>query len=342
MKQRVTKAVILVGGWGTRLRPLTYTLPKPLISFCNKPILKYQIEKLVKIGVNEIILALNYYSEMIMAEVNKYRDEFGIKIIYSKEDTPLGTAGPLALCREYLKDCSFFLLNSDICCNADLEEMKRVYIENENSLGTILSYSVSDPTKYGLLEVEDTKLISFIEKPSKIEGNGPWLINAGMYILSSEILPRIQLKETSIEKEIFPELAQEGRLTTYTFEGYWMDIGQPKDYLVGQKMELLNIKEADKHFNIENNVVVGFNTKIGKSCTLKNCAIFDYTLIEDNVTIENSIIGWGCHIKSGAKVYGMTVLGEGVVVESNLEIDGARGEPKSIMARPYDINQEIK
>lgn len=115
IKSDVTKAVILVGGWGTRLRPLTYTIPKPLVPFCNRPMLKYQIEKLVGAGVREVVLAVNYYSEIIIRECQHYEAEFGIRILYSKEDLPLGTGGPLALARRHLAGCSFFVLNSDIC-----------------------------------------------------------------------------------------------------------------------------------------------------------------------------------------------------------------------------------
>lgn len=329
-KQNVSKAVILVGGWGTRLRPLTYTLPKPLICFCNKPILKYQIEKLVNAGIKEIILALNYYSELIIEEVLKYEEEFGIKIIFSKEDFPLGTAGPLALARDHLKDSSFFLLNSDICCNADLVAMRDAYMKSD-CLGMILSYPVEDPTKYGLINVEEDRIISFLEKPKKIEGNGPWLINAGMYILSSQVLDLVQLKETSIENIIFPVLAEKGSLNHFQFSGYWMDIGQPKDYLIGQMMELKNHRHGNKRFDIENNVVIGENVKIGEGCILKNCTIFDYALIEDNCKIENSIIGWGCHIKKGCTIQSMSVLGEGVIVEGGLHVDGALPKPNTII-----------
>lgn len=328
MKQDVTKAVILVGGWGTRLRPLTYTLPKPLISFCNKPILRYQIEKLVNVGIKEVILALNYHSELIINEVSKYKEEFGINIIYSKEDKPLGTAGPLALVKEHLKGSSFFLLNSDICCNVDLFEMKKSFMESD-CIGTILSYPVEDPTKYGLISVDGKRILSFLEKPKRIEGSGPWLINAGMYILSSKVLDYIDLKETSIENEIFPRLAEEKVLDHFQFSGYWMDIGQPRDYLIGQMMELNNSKTTNKYFDVNNNVVIGEQAKIGKGCILKNCTIFDYALIEDNCKIENSIIGWGCHIQKGCAIRSMSVLGEGVIVEKGLEVDGALTKPKT-------------
>lgn len=339
MKQEVTKAVILVGGYGTRLRPLTYTLPKPLICFCNKPILKYQIEKLVDAGIKEIILALNYHNELIVKEVSKYEQEFDIKIIYSKEDEPLGTAGPLALVKEHLKDTSFFLMNSDICCNANLREMKDSFMKSD-CWATILTYPVQDPTKYGLVSVEGNRIQSFLEKPKRIEGSGPWLINAGMYVLSSKILDLIELRETSIEHEIFPVLARDNRLDHFSFTGYWMDIGQPKDYLIGQVMELQNSKVADRHFDVENNVVIGEHVRIGKNCTLKNCTIFDYALIEDNCRIENSIIGWGCHIQKGCVIRSMSVLGEGVIVERGLEVDGLLSKPKTRVTS-FTIPKEV-
>lgn len=329
MKQEVTKAIILVGGWGTRLRPLTYTVPKPLVSFCNKPILKYQIEKLVEAGIKEIILALNYHSEKIIEEVEKYQDEFGIKIVYSKEEDPLGTAGPLALAKDHLKGASFFLLNSDICCNADLLKMKEKYMMMNDYIGSILVYEVEDPTKYGLIKTEDDRITSFLEKPKEIEGEGPWMINAGIYILSDKVLDMIELREMSIEKEVFPRLVENKNLGFYKFDGYWMDIGQPKDYLIGQKLTLRSMDKDQEDIIRKDNVVIGKHVKIGENVRLKNCTLFDYTVVEDNVVIEDSIIGWGSHIKENSKVIGYSVLGEGTIVEEGSHLAGDKTIPNS-------------
>jgi mannose-1-phosphate guanylyltransferase len=339
-KPTVTKAVILVGGWGTRLRPLTYTIPKPLINFCNKPILKHQVEKLVGVGIKEIILALNYYSELIVEEVGKYEDEFGIKIVYSKEDSPLGTAGPLALVKDHLKGTSFFLLNSDIACNANLELMVKEYMESD-SLGTILSYEVEDPTRYGLLNIKDGKIKSFLEKPKKIEGDGPWIINAGMYILSYKVLDYIELREMSIETEVFPQLAEKNMLSAFKLDGYWMDIGQPRDYLRGQKLALENECNKDLetkgigyslengYIDKKNNVVVGKNVKMGTNVQLRNCVVFENAILEDNVIIEDSLIGWSVHICKDSKVSEHSVLGECSVVEPGVELRSCLSEPNS-------------
>lgn len=331
-KAEVTKAVILAGGWGTRLRPLTLTVPKPLVSFCNKPILKYQIEKLVEVGVKQVILALNYFSDKIIEEVKKYESEFDIEIVYSMEDVPLGTAGPLALVAEQLKDSSFFLLNADICCNVRLQEMKDAFMESD-CIGSILTYSVKDPSKYGLIETDGNKIISFLEKPTSLKGDGPWLINAGMYIFSSEVLEYIELREMSIEKEVFPMLAEEGKLDSFPFEGYWMDIGQPKDYIMGQKLTLAEMEETKEGLDTENNVVLGKNVKIGSNVKLKNCSIFDNSVVEDNVIIENSIVGWKSHIQGGCRISNYSVLGEGTVVEKNSKLNEEKTLPHTRIGR---------
>lgn len=340
MKADVTKAIILVGGWGTRLRPLTYTTPKPLVPFCNRPMLKYQIE--VKAGVREVILAVNYYSEIIIGQCRKYEQEFGVKIIYSKEDSPLGTGGPLALACPHLRSSSFFVMNSDICCNADLSAMKKSYMESD-CLATIMTYPVEDPIKYGLIKIEVGKIASFIEKP-KTRGKeaGPWIINAGMCIFSDEVLNYIQLREMSLETAVFPVLAAEGRLGHFPLSGYWMDIGQIKDYLEGQRMFLQSIPRDElvlddsasdegsgasaplftsPYMSPDTNVVIGHNVQIGKNVVLRNCTIFDGVAIGDNSVILNSVIGSDCYVE------GASALGKGVHIEDGLSIKSLRIKP---------------
>ncbi|KAI5168428.1 mannose-1-phosphate guanylyltransferase [Pancytospora epiphaga] len=348
MKKKVTKAIILVGGWGTRLRPLTYTTPKPLVPFCNRPMLEYQIEKLMNAGVKEVILAVNYYSEIIIGQCREYEKKFNVKIIYSKEDVPLGTGGPLALAEKYLRGCSFFVMNSDICCNADVNAMVAKYMSND-SLATIMTYPVVDPTKYGLIKTKGERITSFIEKPkSKCEEQGPWIINAGMYIFSDEVLDYIQLREMSLETEVFPVLAAEEKLGHFSHDGYWMDIGQIMDYLEGQRMFLESLPKelfmgsssgsedssggfdtpySSPSISSEINVVIGKNVQIGKNVVLRNCTIFDNVVIGDNSTIINSVIGWECVIGSGCYVDGASALGKGVHVENGLSINSLRIKP---------------
>lgn len=320
VKERV-KAVILVGGYGTRLRPLTYTVPKPLVPFANKPILRHQIEALVGAGIKEIILALNYYSELIIREVRDYSNEFGINIIYSKEQEPLGTAGPLALARKYLEGHTFFVLNSDITCRFPLREMLSFHLSHGKE-GTILSTGVEDPSRYGLIITEEnTRLVqTFLEKPKNATSNR---INAGIYILNPSVLDRVELRECSIEREVFPKMAEECQLQVFDLEGFWMDIGQPADYIKGQGMYLKYYQDAamcdylsdTKMFSIESNVVIGKNVKIGKNVTITNSTIFDNVEIGDNVIIKDSIVGWNTKIEDNATINACCVLGYATTVE---------------------------
>lgn len=180
--------------------------------------------------MNEIILALNYYFDLIISQVKKYENKYNISIIYSKEDEVLGTAGALALARKYLKN-DFFVLNSDVICEYSLIEMMGYHLSHKKET-TMLTTNVEDPSRYGIVVThEDSKIVNkFIEKPkeSKISR-----INAGIYIFNESILNRIDLKECSLEREIFPQIVQDRSLLIYELQGYWMDIGQIKDYLIG-------------------------------------------------------------------------------------------------------------
>ena len=254
------KALILVGGFGTRLRPLTLTVPKPIVEFCNKAMILHQIEALVKAGVTEVVLAVNYRPELMSAKLKKYEEVYGIKITYSQEETPLGTAGPLALAREILegdKGEPFFVLNSDITCEYPLKELLAFH-KAHGKEGTIMVTKVEEPSKYGVVVSKPTGEIErFVEKPQVFVGNK---INAGIYIFNPSILNRIevisspspqtycpnqqpfQLQPTSIETEIFPEMAKKGELYAMELPGFWMDVGQPPDFLKGMCLYLANLK----------------------------------------------------------------------------------------------------
>ena len=250
----------MVGGFGTRLRPLTLTVPKPIVEFCNKAMILHQIEALVKAGVTEVVLAVNYRPELMSAKLKKYEEVYGIKITYSQEETPLGTAGPLALAREILegdKGEPFFVLNSDITCEYPLKELLAFH-KAHGKEGTIMVTKVEEPSKYGVVVSKPTGEIErFVEKPQVFVGNK---INAGIYIFNPSILNRIevisspspqtycpnqqpfQLQPTSIETEIFPEMAKKGELYAMELPGFWMDVGQPPDFLKGMCLYLANLK----------------------------------------------------------------------------------------------------
>ncbi|CAG0920107.1 unnamed protein product [Notodromas monacha] len=338
------KALILVGGYGTRLRPLTLTRPKPLVEFCNKPMLMHQIEALVKVGVTHIILAVSYMGPQLEAALKPEEQRLGITITLSHEDEPMGTAGPLALAREHLMGPDpFFVLNSDIVCEfpfASLLEFHR----RHGKEGTISVTRVEEPSRYGVVvyDEEDGLVRSFVEKPREFVSNK---INAGLYVFNPSVLDRIPRQRTSIEKETFPAMVSLGELYAVELKGFWMDIGKPEDFLKGMSL-FLGFLSRLKHSDISleegmrGNVLKDSSAKIGKGCLIgpdvtigpgvviedgvciKRCTVMKDTVIKSHSWLENCIIGWRCVVGQWARLENLTVLGEDVRVADEVHING--------------------
>lgn len=352
------KALILVGGYGTRLRPLTLHVPKPLVPFANKPIILHQIEALVKAGVDEIVLAVNYRPEVMVALLSQCEEQYGIKITFSVETEPLGTAGPLALAKAVLgkNDAPFFVLNSDVTCSYPFEALRDFHIAHGGE-GTIMVTKVDEPSKYGVvLQIPGESTIDrFVEKPQEFVGNR---INAGIYIFNPSVLNRIDVKPTSIEQETFPAMAADRQLHSMDLEGFWMDIGQPKDYLTGTCLYLSHLTSlrspalsdpatnpwvmngnvlvdptatVDPSAVIGPNVVIGPGVTIGKGVRLQRCVIMEGARVKDHSWIQSSIVGWSSTVGKWVRMENCTVLGADVNVKDELLVNGASVLPhKSI------------
>ncbi|ETV85070.1 hypothetical protein, variant 6 [Aphanomyces astaci] len=225
------KGLILVGGFGTRLRPLTLSYPTPLVDFCNKPLVRHQIEALASVGVDEVILAINYQPTAMLAALATMSQEIGIRITCSHETEPLGTAGPLALARAHLEvhpDDPFFVINSDVMADMTVLPEALAFHQSHGGEGTILITKVEEPSEYGVVVTDPEgsgQVDRFIEKPKEFVGNH---VNAGIYILNRDVLDRIELRPTSMEQEVFPQMAAEGNLFAMLMPGYWQDVGEPK------------------------------------------------------------------------------------------------------------------
>ncbi|KAJ6767507.1 GLUCOSE-1-PHOSPHATE ADENYLYLTRANSFERASE FAMILY PROTEIN-RELATED [Salix koriyanagi] len=336
------KALILVGGFGTRLRPLTLKHPKPLVEFANKPMILHQIEALKAIGVTEVVLAINYKPEEMMNFLKDFDTKLDIKITCSQETEPLGTAGPLALARDKLIDDSgepFFVLNSDVISEYPLKLM----IEFHRAHGgeaSIMVTKVDEPSKYGVVVMEEStgKVKRFMEKPKAFVGNN---INAGIYLLNQSVVDRIELKPTSIEKEVFPKIAAENKLYAMALPGFWMDIGQPMDYIAGLRLYLDSLRKkspsklaigphivgnvlVDETAEIGEGCLVGPDVAVGPGCVvesgarLSSCSLMSGVTIKKHACISSSIIGWSSTVGQGTRLE-KTVLGEAVHVKTSLE-----------------------
>lgn len=349
-----TRALILVGGYGTRLRPLTLSTPKPLVEFANKPILLHQMEALVSAGCKQVILAVSYRAEQMEAELKTEADKLGVDLVFSHEVEPLGTAGPLALAKLILASSQdpFYVLNSDVICDFPFKQLEEFH-RNHGKEGTIVVTKVEEPSKYGVVLYDDHGCIkSFIEKPQEFVSNK---INAGIYIFNPSVLDRIELKPTSIEKEIFPKMAFEGQLFAMELSGFWMDIGQPKDFLTGMCLYLTSLrqKQSSKLYTgsgVVGNVIVDPTAKIGNGCRIgPNVIIGPDVIIEDGVCIKRStilkgatvkshswldscIIGWRSIVGRWVRLEGITVLGEDVIVKDEIYINGGQVLPHKNIA----------
>ncbi|KAL5985431.1 cytochrome c1 [Asimina triloba] len=339
------KALILVGGFGTRLRPLTLSKPKPLVEFANKAMILHQIEALKEVGVTEVILAINYQPQVMLSFLQEYEKKLGVRIICSVETEPLGTAGPLALAKDKLMelDKPFFVLNSDIICEYPLKEMLEFH-RGHGGEASIMVTKVDEPSKFGVVvfDEENRRVMKFVEKPTTFIGNK---INAGIYILNTSVLSRIEERPISLEREIFPSIAEDGQLYTMILTGFWMDIGQPKDYLAGQSLYLDYLRrnlslELAVGSNIIGNVLIDKSAKIGDDCVigpdvvvgpdciiesrvrLSSCTLMKGVRVKSSACISGSIIGWHSTIGESAHISGIAVLGENIRVCDTMFLRG--------------------
>ncbi|MEA3442836.1 MAG: NDP-sugar synthase [Chloroflexota bacterium] len=302
------KAVILVGGKGTRLYPITCDTPKAMVPILNKPFLEYQIRYLKKYGVEDIILAMGYLPEPIQ---NYFGDgsEFGVHIVYLVEERPLGTAGAVKNAETLLGE-PFFALNGDVLTGIDLAAMVKRHREIRPR-ATIALTPVEDPTIYGVVETDANGMVKrFVEKPSLQEVTTN-MINAGIYILEPEILTRIP-KSTffMFEHDIFPSLLEEDEpISSYPSDAYWIDIGTPEKYLrlhhdllLGEgQSSLYSQGESSRHIRIES------ESKIHPEARIE----------------EPVLIGRDCIIAKGARVKGPAVLGVRCEVAEGAVVEGA-------------------
>ncbi len=274
-----------------------------------------------------------------------------MKITISIEYEPMGTAGPIRLAKEHILQDNpsglLFVFNSDVICDYPLSKFIEFHKAHGKS-GTILATTVEDPSKYGVIvSKENGQIEKFVEKPQTYVGNK---INAGLYLLNVNVIDRIELKPTSIEREIFPKMAAENDLYVYALDGYWMDIGQPKDYLVGHKLFLDSLRhkqperlasgpqikgdvlidpsaKVDPTAELGPNVVIGANVVVGPGQRIYNTTVMEGTKIGGYGLIEGSIIGWENTIGKWVRINGLTVTAKDVQFKDELYINGALVTP---------------
>jgi len=313
------KAIILVGGEATRLRPLTCNTPKAMVPVLNTPFLEHVICYLRQHQVTEIVLALSQRQQAIE---NYFGDgsQFGARLHYSIEDTPLGTGGAVKNAENYL-DETFLVLNGDIFTDLNITAMMEFH-RNRKARVTISLTPVDDPTSYGLVETNArSKITRFLEKPSPSEVTTN-MINAGIYILEPDVLTYIPSQVNfSFERELFPPFLDRGEpVYAYSYSTYWIDIGSPEKYLQLHR-DLLNGKST--RYTPSSKRLVGKQSHIHPTAQINGAVIIgDNCNIEPKVKLTGPVvIGHDCTIQSGAIIEDSVIwhnvqIGRGTVVKS--------------------------
>ena len=326
---KVRQAVVMVGGLGTRLRPLTESCPKPALPVAGRPCLWYLLRSMSRAGIEEIILACGYRSAM-MREALGDGSDLGVRIRYSYEDEPRGTGGALKLLEKEL-DPVFVAANGDVYADIDVSaEVERHFSSGADI--TVALTEVPNPWEFGVARISDEGFISeFREgmKPEEVYSN---LINAGVYVVDKRVMESVpEGVFYDFSKHLFPEIiARSGKIAGYPLSGTWMDVGRPSDYVkanlhvAGAEPRVLGkvsgseitgpfyLAEGSEACDSKlDSVSVMPNVSI-KRASIRRAVVLDGSVIE-GATVEDSIVGRGCRIMEGAKVVN-SVLADGDVV----------------------------
>jgi NDP-sugar pyrophosphorylase family protein len=320
------KAILLAGGKGTRLRPLTIHTPKPIVPIFNRPFLHYQIDLLKQVPeIDEVILSLNYQPRRI-EEIFGDGSAIGISIRYIVEPAPLGTAGAVRYAGDNLTE-SVVVFNGDVLTQIDLAAVLRLHRERQ-AKATIVLTPVDNPTAYGLVETDAAGNVTrFLEKPKpdEITTNN---INAGIYVLEPDTFDRIPRDVSwSIERSYFPSLIERGEtFVAYVYNGYWIDIGTPEKYSQVHR-DIMDGRYAAAPF---------------QGLTGARTAIDPDARIESGASIEGPcFIDEGVSIKAGARVGPYSVIGRQTQLEENAVVEGAIIWPNCRISRDADVRNAI-
>lgn len=322
------KAVIMAGGFGTRLRPITCNIPKPMVPVANIPMMEHIVNLLKQYDLKRIVSILYFQPEVITKYFGE-GEEFDIEMEYQMATADFGTAGSVKNTEEKLKDEPFIIISGDVLTDFDLSAAI-AYHKEKKSMATMVLTRVTNPLEYGVVITgDDGKIIRFLEKPSWGEVFSD-TINTGIYILEPEIFKYIPPKtEFDFSKNLFPLMLKEGLpLYGYIAQGYWKDIGNLDEYLLAHQNVLtgdIKIKIPGERLNvIGKDIWVGKNANIGAKVKFKGGVILgDNCEIEDGAELENSILGHGCVVKKGARLRNATLwdnvhVGNGAFIEDSV------------------------
>jgi len=328
------RAIVLVGGFGTRLRPLTLTTPKQMLPIVDRPMIERVVASLADHGVSDAVLSLGYRPD---AFVDTYPDDLcaGVRLHYAVEAEPLDTAGAVRFAAtEADIDSTFLVVNGDVLTDLDVSALWKFHQEH-GAEGTIALTPVEDPSRYGVVPIDDDgRVQAFIEKPPAGQAPSRW-INAGTYVLEPSVLERIPVgRRVSIERETFPRMVADGTLYALQSDAYWVDAGTPETYLQAQ-LDLIDGVRGEAE------PAVAPSAKIASTAVVEHAIVMADAVVESGAevvdsavlpgarvcagaVVRRSIVGPGAAVGEGARLDDLSVVGEGTVIEPGAVLHGAR------------------
>ena len=326
------RAVVLVGGFGTRLRPLTLTTPKQMLPILHKPMIEHVLEHLAHHGITEAVLSMGYKPD---AFADAYPDGHcaGVELHYAIEPEPLDTAGAIRFAARHAGIAErFVVVNGDVLTDLDLDALVAFHDEHGGE-GTIALHKVEDPSAFGVVPTDDDgRVQAFVEKPPRDEAPTD-LINAGTYVLEASVLDRIaDGRKVSIEREVFPAMVADGALFAMSGDTYWIDTGTPSKYLQAQ-VDLLRGRRGERANGIHPTAdiadgaivarsVVGEGVVIEAGAVVRGSVVMAGAHVGARAVVERAIVGRCATVGADARVDDVAVLGDDASVGPGLRVSG--------------------
>ena len=322
LSDKVTQAIVLAGGEGTRLRPLTNTRPKPLLPVLGRPCIEYAIRSLASAGIEQIFIACGYRSADILAALDDGKG-LGVELIYAFEEEPAGTAGAVKLLEDGLEG-TFVVASGDVLAEVDVGQLISFHM-SKGAVATIALTEVDRPQEFGIVGLDDDqRIVRFKEKPEPNEVFSN-LINAGIYVLQSQVLDYIpELEKYDFSRNVFPSLLSNGEpLFGSRLAGYWKDIGRPSDLLEANLSMAAMKGGAVRAEGVTISGRICATAFSAKGATLEGpLYIGEAVVIGERTKLASSIIGKGTAIGKGVEVSG-SLLMENCVLEDDCSVTGS-------------------
>ena len=341
------EAILLVGGEGTRLRPLTAHTPKPMLPVAGVPITVHQILRARDAGVTRIVLGTAYRAEVFSEQLGD-GSALGVEIAYAHEEQPLGTGGAIRNAAAHLRsadDDPVLILNGDVLSGVDMAALVAGHVA-EDAAVTLHLTRVDDPRRYGLVPTDgEGRVLEFLEKPETVEQIVTDQINAGCYVFRRDVIDSIAPdRVVSVEREVFPVLLKSGALVRGVVdESYWLDLGTPWDFVRGSADLVLGVAPWDGHAPaeflildgaevaagalIDRGSTIGRGARVESGAMVSGAVLLDGARVDADARVVNAVIGRGARVGAGALVEGAVIGDDAEVAPGATVAEGERIEP---------------